>query len=137
MMEMARRKLFTPDECTKFGLDLRNRITERGLTVTGAASLLGVSRQALYFHFAGKHQPRWRVVERAVRLLDLEVYVQSQKFDKAAFGVETYRALKKTPVQLLLLPEALTRLNTSNLEAKVVRAEGDRIYLELLVKFAG
>jgi hypothetical protein len=134
---VARRQLFTKDECVKFGQDLRNRIKEKDLTVTAAATQLGVSRQALYFHFAGKHQPRWRVVERAVRLLDLEVYVQGQKFDKAAFGGETYQAPKDTPAQLLLLPEALTRLRTSNLEAKVVRAEGDRIYLELLVKFAG
>lgn len=132
---MGKRKLFTDDESKRFGDDLRKKIKQKGLTVTEAAKILGVSRQALYSHFDAKHQPRRRLVERAVRVLDMVVYAQSQKFDKQAFGPDAPR--KESAIQLLLLPEALERLKSSNLEAKVVKTEGNSIYLELLVKFVG
>jgi DNA-binding XRE family transcriptional regulator len=131
---MVRRKIFTDEECARFGEDLRQAVKKVGLDVTRAAALLGITRQSMYSHFKGKHQPRWRVVERAVRMWDLTVYAQGQRFDKAAFGPSAPKA-KASSVQLLLLPEAIEQLENSNLEVRVIRKEAGGVVLEVHVKF--
>jgi hypothetical protein len=132
---MPIRKIFTKLECRKFGAELHRKIEENGLTITAAAMALGITRQCLHYHFLGKHQPRPRVVERAVRLWDMVVYAQGQKFDRRAFGPEITR--RSPSVQLLLLGEAIERVDNANLEVSVVRKDASSLVLEVLVKFAG
>ena len=128
------RKFLTDQECARFGEDLRKEIAKRKLTKTAAAAALGVTRQSLYFHLQGEHQPRREVIARAVRLWQMPVYVKGQKFDEGAFGVEAKRTAPS--VQLLLLPEAIDRLDTADLEVRLVKKEAASVRLEVLIKFA-
>ncbi len=70
------------------------------------------------------------------RAWDLSFTAQGQKFDKAAFGVEKTSVQRQGPVQLLLLPEAIERLDDAHLQVKLVRKDSARIYLEVEVRFA-
>src|SRR5207245_195719 len=107
----TRRKIFTTSEYQAFLVSLKEAISERKLTITKAAKILGITRQALHLHLAEepKHQLRWRAVGRAVRAWELVIYAQGEKFDKDAFGNEP--AKQDTSVQLLLLPEAISRVH--------------------------
>jgi hypothetical protein len=134
---MGQRQIFTADEYRDFAVNLGREIEKRGLTITTAAKVLGVTRQTLHLHLrpGGKHQPRWSLVKRAVRVWDMVIFVQKQKFDRNAFGPDI---VKKDPaVQLLLLPEAINRLGNANLEVTVLRKDVSSVALEVLVKFAG
>jgi hypothetical protein len=62
---------------------------------------------------------------------------QGKKWDKTAFGRERPLAIEPRPVQLLLLPEAIERLENANFEVEILKKEPNRICLELRVKFSG
>src|SRR5580704_3540726 len=121
---MARRQIFTADEYRKFVQQLRSEFKERKISVTAAAEVLGITRQSLHMHLAGHHQPRWRIVGRAIRAWDMTVYARGQKFDKRGFAAE--KTVQDASVQLLLLPEAIENLGNADLEVKVVRKEASR-----------
>ena len=130
-------KIFTPAEYKEFARSLRSAINSRSLTIKEAAEVLGVTRQSLHLYLkAGENQPRRRVLERACRAWDLRFTVQGQQFDKGAFGEEKTDIARSVPVQLLLLPEAIERLDNAHLDVKLVRRDSARIYLEVEVRFA-
>jgi transcriptional regulator with XRE-family HTH domain len=137
-MSSSRRKIFTIPEYQEFARRLDDAIKERGLQQKQAATLLGVTRQALHmYRTASEHQPRWRVIERACRALDLSFVVQGKRFDKGSFGTEGGSDRTQRPaVQLLLLPEAIAQLEDANLGFRIVRKEATRISLELDVEFS-
>jgi hypothetical protein len=136
---ILKRKIFTDEEYRDFKESLRKTISAKHLTIIEAAKTLGVTRQSLHLYLmkSTKHQPRWRVLQRACRAWDLTFIAKGQKFDKHAFGKDVGSTPVDTAaVQLLLLPEAIEQLRDANLEVKIVGREPSRIYLELQVKFA-
>jgi hypothetical protein len=132
-----KRQIFTDAEYRGFIASLTGGIEAKNMSITNAARLLGVTRQALHLHLRDepKHQLRWRTVGRAVREFDLVIYAQGKRFDKGAFAPERRRS--DPAVQLLLLPEAIERLGDANLEVSVARRDATSVLLEVLVKFAG
>jgi len=133
------RKIFTDTELRDFTATLRAAIQQRRLTITAAAQVLGITRQCLHLYLSGSgHQPRRRVLERACRAWNINFVAQGKRFDKDAFGQQhPLGHSKPAAVQLLLLPEAIERLNNTNLDVKILRKEPSRIRLELTVKFYG
>jgi hypothetical protein len=131
------RQIFTQAEYRDFVESIRGAIRRKNLTITGAAQVLGITRQMLHLYLgAGKHQPRWRVVERACRAWDISFVAQGKKFDRRAFGQERKPANSRdSAVQLMLLPEAIERLGDANLEVKIVGKDATRIYLEVQLRF--
>ena len=106
--------------------------------MTDAARVLGITRQTLHLYLKlSGHQPRWRVIERACRAWDVSFIAQGRRWDKRAFGREHPPTTAPEAVQLLLLPEAIERLENANFEVEILKKEPDRIYLELRVKFSG
>jgi hypothetical protein len=77
------------------------------------------------------------VIERACRSWDVSFVAQGKRWDKSAFGKERPPPIAPQAVQLLLLPEAIERLENANFEIKILKKEPSRIYLELRVKFSG
>jgi transcriptional regulator with XRE-family HTH domain len=132
------RKIFTNDEYREFARTLDEARRNRGLSVTDAARVLGITRQTLHLYLSRSgHQPRWRVVERACRAWDVSFVAQGRRWDKSAFGKERPPAIASEAVQLLLLPEAIERLENASFEVEILKKEPSRIYLELRVKFSG
>lgn len=131
------RQIFTVREYQAFKATLRDAIHVRTLTKTAAAEVLGITRQMLHLYLNdSEHQPRRRVLERACRAWDISFIAQGKRFDKNAFGPDQGPMVShRVPVQLLLLPEAIERLDNANLAVKIVRKEAGRICLELDVKF--
>jgi transcriptional regulator with XRE-family HTH domain len=134
----TRRKIFTDGEYRDFVHTLDQARRNRGLSVTDAARALGITRQTLHLYLScSGHQPRWRVIERACRAWDVSFIAQEKRWDKSAFGRERLPATAPEAVQLLLLPEAIERLENANFEVVILKKEPSRIYLELRVKFYG
>jgi hypothetical protein len=132
------RKIFTEPEYHDFAVALGAAIRNRKLTVVAAASVLGITRQCLHLYLSESgHQPRMRVLERACRELDMSFVAQGKAFDKRAFGREPATARRDGAVQLLLLPEAIERLEDANLGVRIIKKEPGRICLALDVKFSG
>jgi len=134
---MSLRQIFTDNEYRSFIVALREEITQRRLSVAAAAKILGVTRQTLYLHLCSdpKHQLRWRTVGRAVRTWGMTVQAQGKKFDKEAFRPETLH--RESATQLLLLPEAIERLEDADIEVRVDRKSASAVVLQVLLKFAG
>jgi transcriptional regulator with XRE-family HTH domain len=133
-----RRKIFTDDEYRDFAHTLDQARRNQGLSVTDAASVLGITRQTLHLYLnCSGHQPRWRVIERACRAWDVSFVAQGKRWDKGAFGRERPLTTAPEAVQLLLLPEAIERLENASFEVEILRKEPSRIYLGLRVKFSG
>ncbi len=132
------RKIFTDSEYRDFAGVLGHAIQQRGLSVAKAAAVLGITRQTLHLYLScSGHQPRWRVIERACRAWDIGFIAQGKRWDKGAFGRERPPAIAPEAVQLLLLPEAIARLENANFEVEILKREPSRICLELRVKFSG
>ena len=132
-----RRKIFTDGEYRDFVHTLDQARRNRGLSVTDAARVLGITRQTMHLYLScSGHQPRWRVIERACRAWDVSFIAQGKRWDKGAFGRE-HPATAPEAVQLLLLPEAIERLENADFEVEILKKEPSRIYLELRVKFSG
>jgi transcriptional regulator with XRE-family HTH domain len=133
-----RRKIFTDDEYRDFARTLDQAIRKRGLSVTDAARVLGITRQTLHLYLnRSGHQPRWRVIDRACRAWDVSFVAQGKRWDKGAFGKERPPTTAPEAVQLLLLLEAIERLENASFEVEILKKEPSRIYLELRVKFSG
>jgi hypothetical protein len=77
------------------------------------------------------------VIERACRAWDISFVAQGKKWDKSAFGRERPKTTTPQAVQLLLLPEAIERLENADFEVEILKKEPSCIYLELRVKFSG
>src|ERR1035441_5775673 len=134
----TRSKIFTTTEYRDFARTLDQARRGRGLSVTDAASVLGVTRQSLHLYLkCSDHQPRLRVIERACRAWDISFVAQGKKWDKSAFGRERPKTTTPQAVQLLLLPEAIERLENADFEVEILKKEPSCIYLELRVKFSG
>jgi transcriptional regulator with XRE-family HTH domain len=134
----TRSKIFTETEYRDFTRTLDQARLARGLSVTDAAAVLGITRQSLHLYLkCSEHQPRWRVIERACRAWDVSFVAQGKKWDKSAFGRERPPVIAPKAVQLLLLPEAIERLENANFEVEILKKEPSCIYLELRVKFSG
>ena len=134
----TRRKIFTEEEYRDFVATLDQARRTRGLSVTDAAAVLGITRQSLHLYLrCSGHQPRWRVIARACRAWDMSFMAQGKRWDKGAFGRERVAMMAPEAVQLLLLPEAIERLGNADFEVKILKKEPNRIYLELRVKFSG
>ena len=132
-----RRKIFTDVEYRDFAGILDQARRARSLSVTEAAAVLGITRQTLHLYLScSGHQPRWRVIERACRAWDISFVAQGKRWDKGAFGRERTEPMTPGAVQLLLLPEAIERLENADFEDKIIKKEPSRIYLELRVKFS-
>jgi transcriptional regulator with XRE-family HTH domain len=133
------RQIFTEAEFKDFVHSLRTAIQRRKLTITAAARVLGVTRQMLHLYLGGsRHQPRWRVIERACRAWDISFVAQGKKFDRRAFGEEKKPAkVRDSAVQLMLLPEAIECLQDANLDVRIIRRDASRVFLEVQVRFAG
>jgi hypothetical protein len=133
-----KRKIFTDAEYRDFARTLDQARRIRQLSVTDAATVLGITRQMLHLYLnCSGHQPRWRVIERACRSWDVSFVAQGKRWDKSAFGRERLPAVARQAVQLLLLPEAIERLENANFEIEILKKEPSRICLELRVKFSG
>jgi len=133
----TKRKIFTDQEYRDFARTLEEARRTHGLTVTDAAAVLGITRQSLHLYLScSGHQPRWRVIERACRAWDVGFVAQGKWWDKGAFGRERSVTIAPQAVQLLLLPEAIERLENANFEVEIVKKEPSRICLELRVKFS-
>jgi DNA-binding phage protein len=131
------RKIFTQEEYQEFAKALRQAIQERNLSRVAAAEVLGITRQCLHLYLSESgHQPRRRVLERACRAWGLSFVAQGRRFDKNAFGADPPLEDPRPAVQLLLLPDAIDRLQDSNLGVKIIRKEPGRIQLQLEVKFS-
>lgn len=131
------RKIFTDAEYAEFARTIDQARRSRGLSVTAAATVLGITRQTLHLYLSHSgHQPRWRVIERACRAWDVSFTIRRKRWDKSAFGREHPARTAPQAVQLLLLPEAIERLENANFEVNILRKEPSRIYLELTVKFS-
>ena len=134
----TRSKIFTEVEYRDFARTLDQARRARGLSVTGAAAVLGITRQSLHLYLkCSEHQPRWRVIERACRSWGVSFVAQGKSWDKSAFGRERPRTITPQAVQLLLLPEAIERLENASFEVEILKKEPSCIYLELRVKFSG
>jgi transcriptional regulator with XRE-family HTH domain len=130
-------QIFTASEYLDFARTLDQARRSRGLSVTAAARILGITRQTLHLYLSQSgHQPRWRVIERACRAWDVSFVSQGKTWDKTAFGRERVPLTGPGAVQLLLLPEAIERLENADFEVKILKKEPSRIYLELRVKFS-
>ena len=134
----TRSKIFTDAEYRDFACSLDQARRARGLSVTDAATVLGITRQSLHLYLkCSDHQPRWRVIERACRAWDVSFVAQGKKWDKSAFGRQLPAVMAPQAVQLLLLPEAIERLDNANFKVEILRKEPSCIYLELRVRFSG
>lgn len=129
-------KIFTDAEYTDFARTLNQARRERGLSVTDAAGVLGITRQMLHLYLScSGHQPRWRVIGRACRAWDVSFVAQGKRWDKSAFGTERPPATVPEAVQLLL-PEAIERLENASFEVEILKKEPSCIRVELRVKFS-
>jgi transcriptional regulator with XRE-family HTH domain len=112
---------------------LREALDLRRLTISEAAKLLGVTRQALWLYVNEKAMPGGRVLERACRKLDLSLTVNGFLITKEAFGP----AIAKTaPSEQYELFRAFAEITPDQIETKLVRSSKDLFELRVRIKKA-
>ncbi|MDR3737722.1 MAG: helix-turn-helix transcriptional regulator [Terracidiphilus sp.] len=68
-----------------FAAEIKRLIKERGITVTAAASELGITRQALYNYLNAKSTPRDKKLASVMHLWKLRITVGSVTIDETSF----------------------------------------------------
>jgi len=79
--------------------ELRRALTQQKVSVSSAAKVLGVSRQAVHSYLNGTSVPRPSVLAIAVRTWDLKISIGRTSFDKASFPEPK---LSSVPLQMTL-----------------------------------
>lgn len=97
-----------------------------------AATKLGVSRQMLNRYLSATATPGGDVIRRACAEWNLTFSVRGFEFTEDTF--EGQRKLPEKRAEQLGLFDLLDRIQNEPLQAKIVRREGDSLYLELRLK---
>ena len=82
---MGRSRTFDKAFARRFGIDLRSALGREDLTVTDAARIFGVTRQALHNYLTGKRIPRGEILARLVAFLNLPLRKGDHLFTAASF----------------------------------------------------
>lgn len=114
-----------------FAQEFHRVLNDRGLTVTAAAELLGVSRQTFHSYLTGKSIPRPNVQAKAAELWQIGLNFREVMFDSSSFGKPSNPPPPAQQMEFLFAK--LDSITVEDLHVVDVKREGMSLKVDLRI----